>query len=184
MDLEEEDVGRAGAVDEGGPVGADAGEAEADHGIDVGRDGDLELAGEEGRFGDALLLDDAGVNRQRLRGGRVRSHDIFLPADAGATVGAVEVRFVGGEMAQAEFVVRHGEAAGCEIFVVGFAGAGDVAGAPAAVDEFPFVVVDFHRVPRVVAAFGGEGGVGCQGGVAEAFAVASDDDAFEVGFAG
>ena len=153
MDFEEKDIGRAGAVCERGPVGADAGELEADD--CVVRDGDFEVAREEGGFGDAFFLDDTGVNGQRVRARRVGAHDIFRPTDPRAPVRAVKVHLVGREMAETEFVVRHGEEARGEIFVVGFSRAGDVACAPAAVDELPFTVVDFYRVPCVVAAFGG-----------------------------
>ena len=59
MNSQEEDERRAGAMTEGIPVGADAGELEADGAR--GGDGDAEVRGEEGRFGETLLLDDAGV---------------------------------------------------------------------------------------------------------------------------
>ena len=55
-------------------------------------------------------------------------------------------------MAEAEIVVGHCEVAGREGLVVGFALAGDVARAPAAVDQFPLPVVDLDCVPGVVAA--------------------------------
>lgn len=106
----------------------------------------------EGRFGEALLLDDAGVEHQRRRAARVRADDVFLPLYLGAAVGAVEVGFIAREVAEAEVVVAHCEVAGREGFVVGFPLAGDVARAPAAVDQFPFAVVDLHCVPGVVAA--------------------------------
>ena len=69
------------------------------------------------------------------------------------------MQFISREVAQTELVVRHGEEARGEILVVGFPRAGDVACAPAAVDELPFVVIDLDRVPRVVAAFRWDGRV-------------------------
>lgn len=62
-------------------------------------------------------------------------------------------------MFRAEFLVRYIELLRVELLHVGLASALDVAGAPAGVDEFPFIVVDANSVPRVVAVVWGEGGV-------------------------
>lgn len=132
------------------PVGTDAGELEADGAR--GGDRDAEVRREERIFGEALLLDDAGVKHQRLRAARVRADDVFLPAYLGAAIGAVELGFVAWEVVEAEFVVAHCEVAGREGLVVWLPLPGDVARAPAAVDEFPLPIVDLDCVPGVVAA--------------------------------
>lgn len=56
---------------------------------------------------------------------------------------------VGGEVAEPEGGVGHAELARGEVFVVRLAPAGDVARAPAGVDEFPVLVVDLDGVPGV-----------------------------------
>ena len=174
----------------------DTGEAEVDQRPAIIIRWDAEMFGREGGFGDAFPLDDAGIERQRELAGRVWAEDVSFPGHAAAAAAAIRGRrrrggggakkegFIRREMAEAEFLIGHGEEARLELLAVGFARAGDVAGAPAGVDEFPFAVVDLDRVPRVVAAFRRDGRVGRQGGVAEAFAVAADDEAFEAGFGG
>ena len=88
-------------------------------------------------------------------------------------------------MAAAEVVVGHGELFRGELFIVGLAGAGDVARAPAAIDGLPVAVVDLHCVPGVIRVLGGHWRAGGEGGgEAETFAVASYDDGFETSFAG
>ena len=99
-------------------------------------------------------------------------------------VGAEELGFVGWEMRQAKFVVGHDEMARGEFLVVRLSFSFDVSRAPAAVDQFPFPVVDFHRIPCVVRALGGDGGARRQRGKSETFAMTTDHDAFETGFGG
>lgn len=128
---------------------ADFFELEADGGVGVGGggDGNVQVAGENFGFGEAFFVGDAGEGVEgRSRAGF--ADDVFLPGRV-AAVGAEEVGFVLGEVARAEFDVGHGEEGGREGFVVGLAFSVDVSGAPAAVDEFPLSVVDFHGVPGV-----------------------------------
>lgn len=83
-------------------------------------------------------------------------------------------------MALAELVVGHGEPGGREVAVIGLAGALDVAGTPAWIDEFPCTAVDSDSVPGVA------GDVACwegiarfEGGETVALAVTADDYALE-----
>lgn len=148
VDAEEEDVRHAGPVPDRVPVGADALELEAHRrrAVRRRRDGDFPARGHElgvaQPFGSRHVV-DLTFFRAAVGG------DVRLPRQAAAVV-AEELGFIGWEMPEAEVVVRHGKVARGEIFVVGLSGALDVASTPAAVDQFPFAVVDLDRVPRVV----------------------------------
>lgn len=76
------------------------------------------------------------------------------------------------EVPEPEVFVRHGKHPRGEVFVVGLAFTGDVARAPAGVDQLPVPVVDFDGVPGVALGFGGDGVAGLEGAEAEAFPVA------------
>ena len=182
MNREDENERFAGSVPNGIPVFAHAGELESDGGARGGRgDGDFFVSGQEGGFGDALGVCEA-VDLQGFAAG-VAEH-VFFPAQ-GAAVGAEGLRSVGGEVAEAEVVVGHGEHLGRELLVVRLTGAGDVAGAPAGVDGFPVPVVDLHRVPGVVGIFCRHRCARCEGGgESESFAVAAHDHGLEASFAG
>lgn len=152
MDFEEVYEGFSGAVAGGIPVFADFGELETERGtwMGGGGDGDFFVEGEEAGFADAFWAGYV-VDLQSLAPG-VSCH-VFFPAHT-ATVGAEGLGSIGGEMTNAEIVIRHGEHAWCELFVVGLAGAGDVAGTPAAVNELPLAVINLHGVPGVIGVFG------------------------------
>lgn len=108
-----------------------------------------------------------------------RRHDVLLPGYRRAAVGAEEVARVLRVVLEAELVVVHVEALGREVPVVRLAAALHIAGAPATVDQLPLAAVDAHRVPRVPAVERRHGRAMPQRRVAESFAVAADDDAFE-----
>ena len=152
MDLEDVDVGFAPAIADGVPVLADPFELEADGGALVlgGVDRDFQVLGQDGRLVDAFLSDEVEDSDWFAA---LVALDVFLPRDAEAAVGAEEVILVGREVAEPEFIVVHGEEPRRKVFVVGFALSGDIARAPAAVDELPFAVVDFHGIPGVVGTF-------------------------------
>ena len=116
------------------------------------RDGHVQGRRQEGSFADAFGFRDAAVDGQ---GGSAAqgSQDILRPC--GRVINE-EVGAVGGEMAEPEGRVGHAELARGEVFVVRLAPAGDVARAPAGVDEFPVLVVDLDGIPGVTGGvFGG-----------------------------
>lgn len=80
--------------------------------------------------------------------------------------------------------VGDGELAGVEMAQVGFPRSLDAAGAPAGVEEFPFVGVDADGVPGVVPIWSWDGCAACVGGDAVALAVAGDGEAFQAACAG
>lgn len=162
---------------------ADAAEAELDD--HVGGGGDMELRRAEAGFGEAFFFGFAGVHGHGLcGGGAIGAEDVFFPRNLRAAVGAVEEGFVGGEVAEAELVIRHGEMARGEFLSVFLVADADVAGAPAGVDELPFTVVDLDGVPGVSAVFGRDGLAGLEWRETGAFAVAADDEGLETGFGG
>ena len=85
-------------------------------------------------------------------------------------------------MRAAELVVVHAELGRVEQRLVRLAGALHHAGAPAAVEQLPAVVLGDAAVgqpdgvPGVVGVEGGQRRAGREAGVAEAFAVAADDE--------
>ena len=109
------------------------------------RDGDVQRRREERRFAYPFGFRDAPVDGQRLRAAQ-GSQYVLRPC---RRVIDEEVGAVGGEMAEPEGGVGHAELAGGEVFVVRLPPAGDVARAPAGVDEFPVGVVDLDGVPGV-----------------------------------
>ena len=143
-------------------------------------DGEAEVLGEEVGIVEAFGRGDVAVDADEFAAGI--ADDVFFPGDARTAVGAEEVVFVGWEVAETEFVVVHCEMAGGEVFVVGFAFPLDVACAPAAVNQFPFAVVDSDGVPSVGGVFGRDGCAWSQGRKAVAFPVAANDNAFKACF--
>lgn len=134
---------------------ADLFELEAHGGAGAGfGDGDFEIFREDFGLRYAFGGGDAAEHSHELAA--LIAEDVFVPGNA-AAVCAVELGFIGGEMAEAEVFVGHGEEGGSERFGVGFSFAADVAGAPAAVDQLPFAIVDFDGVPGVVGMFGWDG---------------------------
>ena len=149
MDREDEYIRLARAVAEGVPVRTDARELEADRraGVCGGGGGELEVFGQETRFRQSFLFDDAGVDPWRFAAGV--AYYVLFPGDAVSAVSTVELGFVGWEMAESEIIVRHRKKAGREGFIVRFTMPANVASAPAAVDKLPLAIVDLHRVPGV-----------------------------------
>lgn len=86
-------------------------------------------------------------------------------------------------MGEAKFVVGHCEHPRGEFLGVGLACTGDVAGAPASIDDLPLAVINFDCVPGVIGILGGEWDTWFKGFVtAEAFAVAAYDNRFHASF--
>lgn len=148
MDRENKNVGLPGPIPDRIPVLADSFKLEANGRAAVlgWRDGDFQVLGEKLGVGQSFRSRMA-VGSSFLRA--VVAGDVLLPRHA-AAIGAEELRFVGGEMPEAEFVVRHGKVVGAEVFIVRLSCAVDVTGTPAAVNQFPFAVVNLDGVPRVV----------------------------------
>lgn len=106
------------------------------------------------------------------------AEDVFAPRELSAAIGAEKVVRIRGEVPQSEFVVVHSEEFGGEVFFVGLTLAGYIPGAPAAVNELPFAIIDFDGVPRMICVFCRDRGSKWEGSKAKAFAMASDYDAF------
>ena len=163
-------------------------EAEARGHVAVGRGGDVDGAagGLEAGAADALTLEVAVEHLGPRVGARV-GEDVVLPGDV-AAVGAVLAPAVGRVVGEAEFGVVESELGRVEEGFVGFPGAGDDAGAPAAVDQLPAArhaaVREVDGVPGVAGAEGGHRGAGGEGSVAVAFAVAADDEGLETAVGG
>lgn len=137
------------------------------------------MSGTNAAFADAFALGHAGEDADGLAL-RV-AHDVGFPTN-GAAVRAEPVRAIGREVTQAEFVIGHGEHARGEVFRVRLPGPVDVSRAPAAVQKFPFPVVDLDGVPCVCAVLPRDGVPRFQRGEGIPLAVAADDDGFETGF--
>lgn len=156
---------------------ADAAALSGSEGLTPGLDGALADAVVRARVGE----DGGRFDRIGPVGGI--DGDVLGPGHAAAG-GEEEHVWLPGEVLDGEFFVGHGEVVRTEALDVGHAGALDVAGAPARVDEFPFAVIDANRVPGVAGVVGGEGGSGFDRCVAIALAVAANDDTFETGVGG
>lgn len=99
-------------------------------------------------------------------------------------VSAEELGFICREMREAKFVVGHDEMTRGELLVVRLSFSVDVSRAPATVNQFPFAVINFHRIPGVVRALGGDRCAGRCARKPEPFAMTTDHDAFETAFGG
>lgn len=118
------------------------------------RDGHVQGRREEGGFAHAFGFGDAAVDGQGRRAAE-GSQDVLGPRRGPVHE---ELGGIGGEVAEPEGGVGHGKLARGKVSVVWLALAGDVAGAPAGVDEFPVVVVDLDGVPGVASGvFGWQG---------------------------
>lgn len=151
-------------------------EAHGGSGMLGGIHGDGEVLGQDFGLFEAFLADEV----EDANGlAALVAEDVFTPRDLSATIGAEKVVRIRRKVPQSEFVVVHGEEFGGEVFVVGLTLAGDIACAPAAVNEFPFTVIDSNGIPRMIRVLRRDRGSRWEGSETKAFAMASDYDAFQ-----
>ena len=145
-------------------------------GMRAGRDGEMEVLGQELSLRKTFMGRDVAEDAHGLAA--LVAEYVLVPRDVGAAVGAEEVVFVSGVVLEAEVVVVFGKLSGLEAFVIGLAFAAHVAGAPACVEELPRATVNLDGVPGMVGALRREGCPAAYGDMAEAFAVTVYDYAF------